>query len=63
MDRKMCGSISKAQGVVDDNSDTEIPRHGQGFLSIHRCIQGRFRWSLDARRSSDRLHLQEIKKA
>jgi hypothetical protein len=23
MDREMCGSISKAQGVVDDNTDTK----------------------------------------
>jgi hypothetical protein len=63
MDREMHGSISKAQGVVDDNIDTKIPRHGQGILGMHRRIQGRFRQSIDARRSSDRLHLKEIKKA
>jgi hypothetical protein len=63
MDREVRGSISKAQGVVDDNVDTKSPRHGQGILGMHRCIQGRLRQSLDARWSSDRLHLKEIKKA
>jgi hypothetical protein len=63
MEREMHGRISKSQGVVDNNVDTESPRHGQGFLGMHRHIQGGFRQSIDARRSSDRLHLKEIKKA
>jgi hypothetical protein len=60
---KCAGSISKAQRVVDDNTNTKGPRHGQGILGMHRRIQGRFRQSFDARRSSDRLHFKEIEKA
>jgi hypothetical protein len=56
-------SISKAQGDIDDNTDTKIPQHGPGILGMHGCIQERSRWSIDARRSSDRLDLKEIKKA
>jgi hypothetical protein len=58
MDREMNESISKAQGFVDD-TNTEIPRHGQGILGMHKHIQGRFRWCFDARWSSDRLHFKE----
>jgi hypothetical protein len=63
MEREMCRIISKAQGFVDNNIDTESPQHGQGFLGMHRHIHGGFRQSIDARLSSDRLHLKEIKKA
>jgi hypothetical protein len=56
-------SISRAQGAIDDNSDTKIPRHGQGIPGMHKCIQGRFRWSFDARWLSDHLHFKEIEKA
>jgi hypothetical protein len=56
-------SISMAQGVVDDSVDTKSPYHGQGLLGMHRRIQGKLRWSLDARRSSDHLHLEKVKKA
>jgi hypothetical protein len=62
MERGVRRSISKAQGVVDDNADTKSPRHGPRILGMHRRIQGRFRQSIDARRSSDHLHLKEIKK-
>jgi hypothetical protein len=63
LNQEMCGSISKAQGVVDDKADTKSPQHGRGIIGMHRRIQGRLGWSLDARRSSDHLHLKEIKKA
>jgi hypothetical protein len=63
MDREMRGIISKSQGVIGDNVDTKIPRHGQGILGMNGCAQGSFRRSIDARRSSDHLHLKEIKKA
>jgi hypothetical protein len=59
----MRGSISKAQRVVDDNTNTEIPQHGQGVIGMKEHIQGRFRQSFDARRSSDHLHFKEIEKA
>jgi hypothetical protein len=62
MEREMRGSISKTQGVLDDNTDIESPRHGQGILGMNGRIQGRFRWSFDAKRSSDRLHFKEIEK-
>jgi hypothetical protein len=41
----------------------KVPDMGRGLLGMHRCIQGRIRWSLDERRSSDRLHLKEFKKS
>jgi hypothetical protein len=63
MDREVCRSIAKAQGDVDDDIDTKIPRHGQGILGMHICIKGRIRQILDARQLSDCLHLKEIKKA
>jgi hypothetical protein len=63
MEQGMHGSISKAQGFVDENTDTKTPQHGQGIIGMNICIQGRFRQSIDARRSNDRLHLKEIKKA
>jgi hypothetical protein len=59
----MCGSISRTQGFIDDNVNTESPRHGHGIIGMHERIQGRFRRSFDVRQSSDRLHLKEIKKA
>jgi len=63
MDQEMHRTISKAQGVVDKNVNTEILQHGQGIIGMHQCIQGRLRRSFDARRSIDRLDLKEIKKA
>jgi hypothetical protein len=59
----MRGIISKAQGDVDDSTNTKIPRHGKGLLGMHIHIQGRLRQSLDARLSGDLLHLKEVKKA
>jgi hypothetical protein len=59
----MSGSISEAQGVVDNNTDTKGPRHGCRLLGMHICIQGRIRRSLDAGQTSDRLHFEEIEKA
>jgi hypothetical protein len=59
----MHGSISKAQGVIDDNPILKVPDMDKEFLVCTTCIQGRFRWSFDARWSSDRLHFKEIEKA
>ena len=59
----MCGSISKAQRVFDDNADTKIPWHGRRLLGVQWCIQGRLRHNIDARQSNDDLHLKETKKA
>jgi hypothetical protein len=63
MDQEVHRSILKVHWDVEDNVDTRSPRHGKGFPGMHIRIQGRFRRSIDARRSSDRLHLKEIKKA
>jgi hypothetical protein len=49
MGREMRGIISKAQGFLDDNTDTKTPQHGQAFIGMHRCIQERLRQNLDAR--------------
>jgi hypothetical protein len=59
----MHGSISKAQRFVNENVDTEVPRHGKIILGMHGHIQGRSRRSFDARWSSDHLHLKKIEKA
>jgi hypothetical protein len=63
MDREMHRIILKVQGSIDDNVDPKIPRHGKRLLGMHKCIQGRLRKRLYARRSSDPLHLKEVKKA
>jgi hypothetical protein len=63
LDQEMHVSISEAQGIVDNCTDTKGPCHGRILLGMHRRIQGRIRWSLDARRMSDRLHFEETEKA
>jgi hypothetical protein len=54
--------ISETQGVVDNGTDTKGPWHGFRLIGMHWHIQG-LRQSLDARQSSDHLHLEEVEKA
>jgi hypothetical protein len=63
LDWEMSRRIAEAQGVVDNNTDSKGPWHGCGLLGMHWRIQGRLRWSLDAKRMIDRLHLKETEKA
>jgi hypothetical protein len=35
LDREMCGSISEAEGVVDNKTDTKGSRHGHRLLGMH----------------------------
>jgi hypothetical protein len=63
MDREVHGIISKAQEVFDDNADTKSSQHGIGIIGMRGCIQGRFRWSIDARKLSDLLHFKETTKS
>jgi hypothetical protein len=60
---RSAGIILKAHWAVDDNVDTEIPDMDRDLLVCIDASKEGLGRSIDARRSSDRLHLKEIKKA
>jgi hypothetical protein len=58
---KCAEAFRRLKELLTTTSILKVPDM-DGLLGMHRCIQGRFRQSLDARRTSDCLHFKETEK-